>query len=57
MTSSAGSREKRRRIVSEVLYLGSVLFAIGAYAFAGWLLWQGVEVGYWIYCKVTGKDY
>ena len=43
--------------MSEVLYLGSVLFAIGAYAFAGWLLWKGVEVGYWIYCKVTGKNY
>ena len=43
--------------MSELAYLGSVLLAIGAYAVAGWLLWQGVEVGYWIYCKVTGKDY
>ena len=43
--------------MSEVLCLGSVLLAIGAYAFAGWLLWQGVELVYWVYCKATGKDY
>lgn len=43
--------------MGEVLYLGWVLAVIGAYAFAGWLLWQVVEGVYWIYCKVTGKDY
>jgi hypothetical protein len=43
--------------MSELAYLGSVLLAIGAYAVAGWLLWQGVELVYWLYCKATGKDY
>ena len=43
--------------MSELAYFGSVLLAIGAYAVGGWLLWQGVELGYWIYCKVTGKIY
>ena len=43
--------------MSEVLYLGWVLVVIGAYIFAGWLLWQVVEAGYWLYCKVTGRDY
>jgi len=43
--------------MSELAYLGSVLLALSAYAVAGWLLWQGVELGYWIYCKFTGKIY
>lgn len=43
--------------MSELAYLGSVLLAIGLYAVGGWLLWQGVELVYWIYCKFTGKDY
>ena len=43
--------------MSELAYLGSVLLAIGAYAFIGWALWQVVEGVYWVYCKITGKDY
>lgn len=43
--------------MSEVLYLLSVLVTIGAYVAGGWLLWQGVELAYWVYCKATGKDY
>jgi len=43
--------------MSEVLYLGSVLLALAGYAVGGWILWQAVEGVYWIYCKITGKDY
>jgi hypothetical protein len=43
--------------MSDVLYLGSVLFTLTAYAVGVWALWQGVELAYWIYCKATGKDY
>lgn len=43
--------------MSEVLYLGSVLLALGLYALAGVAMWAVVEAGYWIYCKITGKDY
>jgi hypothetical protein len=43
--------------VSELLYLGSVLLALAAYAVAGVALWLAVEGGYWIYCKATGRDY
>jgi fucose permease len=43
--------------MSELAYFGSVLLAIGAYAVGGWLLWQAVEGVYWVYCKMTGKDY
>lgn len=43
--------------MSEVLYFGSVMLALTAYVVGGWLLWQGVELVYWIYCKATGKTY
>lgn len=43
--------------MSELLYLGSVLLALAAYAVAGVALWGAVEGGYWLYCKATGKDY
>lgn len=43
--------------MSELAYLGSILFTLTAYAVAGWLVWQGVELGYWLYCKATGKEY
>jgi hypothetical protein len=33
------------------------MLALTAYAVGGWLLWQAVEAGYWIYCKITGKEY
>jgi len=38
-------------------YLLSVLLALAAYAVAFWLLLQVVEGVYWIYCKLTGRDY
>jgi hypothetical protein len=43
--------------MNELAYLGSILLAVGAWAVAGWVLWQVVEGGYWIYCKLTGKEY
>ena len=43
--------------MSELAYLLSVLLAIAAYAVAGVALWAGVEGGYWLWCKVTGRDY
>ena len=43
--------------MSELVYLGSVLLTLTAYAVAGWALWQVVEGGYWVYCKLTGKEY
>ena len=43
--------------MSELAYFGSIMLTLTAYAVGGWLLWQGVELVYWIYCKATGKDY
>ncbi len=43
--------------MSELAYLFSVLLALAAYAVAGVLLWAAVEGGYWLWCKVTGREY
>jgi len=43
--------------MSEIEYFLSIMLALTAYAVGGWLLWQGVELVYWIYCKATGKTY
>jgi hypothetical protein len=43
--------------MSEVIYLGSVLLTLTAYAVGVWALWQVVEGAYWVYCKLTGKEY
>jgi hypothetical protein len=43
--------------MSELLYLLSVLLALAAYAIAGYLLWRVIEGVYWIYCKLTGRQY
>jgi hypothetical protein len=43
--------------MSELAYLLSVLLGLAAYAVAGLALWAGVEGVYWIWCKVTGRDY
>lgn len=48
---------KRGKAMSEVAYLGSILLTFAAYAIAGWALWQLIEGGFWLYCKITGKDY
>ena len=43
--------------MSEIFYLGSIFMVLAAYAVGGWILWQGVELTYWLYCKATGKEY
>jgi len=43
--------------MSELAYLLSVLLAIAAYAVAGLALWAGVEGSYYLFCKITKRDY
>ena len=43
--------------MSELAYLLSVLLALAAYAVAGVLLWAAVEGVYYLWCKITGRDY
>lgn len=43
--------------MSDIIYLLSVLVALGIYAVAGAALWLAVEGVYWLYCKATGRDY
>ena len=43
--------------MSELAYFGSIMLMLTAYAVGGWLLWQAVEGAYWIYCKLTGREY
>jgi hypothetical protein len=38
-------------------YLLSVLLTLAAYGVGFWLLLKVVEGAYWIYCKLTGRDY
>ena len=41
----------------DIAYLLSALLAIAAYAVAGVLLWAAVEGIYYVWCKVTGREY
>jgi hypothetical protein len=43
--------------MSEIFYFLSVMLTLAAYVVGGWILWQGVELAYWIYCKATGRTY
>ena len=43
--------------MSELMYLLSVLLGLAAYAVAGVALWAAVEGVYYVWCKVTGRDY
>jgi hypothetical protein len=38
-------------------YLLSVLLTLTAYGVGFWLLLKVVEGAYWVYCKLTGRDY
>ena len=40
-----------------LIYLLSVLLSLAAYAVAGVALWAAVEGVYYVWCKVTGRDY
>jgi len=43
--------------MSELIYLSSVLLSLAAYAVAGVALWATVEGVYYVWCKVSGRDY
>jgi len=43
--------------MSELIYLLMALLTLAAYAGGIWLVWQGVELVYYVYCKVIGRDY
>jgi hypothetical protein len=43
--------------MSDLAYLLSALLAVAAYVVAGIALWLVVEGGYWLWCKVTGREY
>jgi hypothetical protein len=43
--------------MSELIYLLMGLLTVAGYIVGGWLLWQGVELVYWVYCKATGREY
>lgn len=43
--------------MSELIYLLMVLLTLAAYAVAGVALWAAVESVYYVWCKVTGRDY
>ena len=38
-------------------YLLSVLLTLAAYGVGIWLIIKAVEGIYWLYCKLTGRDY
>ena len=44
-------------IMNDLAYLLSALLAVAAYVVAGVALWLVVEGGYWLWCKVTGREY
>jgi len=41
----------------DLLYIGSALLALGLWACALGALWAVVEGAWWLYSKVTGKEY
>jgi hypothetical protein len=43
--------------MNSAIYLLSILLAISAWIVGAWLLWQGVELAYRVYCKVRGIEY
>lgn len=40
-----------------VLYTGQVVAGLAFLALQGVALWLAIEAGYWIYCKITKKEY
>jgi hypothetical protein len=43
--------------VETVYYFGSVLLGLGLLALQGVAVWLMIEAGYFIYTKLTGKEY
>jgi hypothetical protein len=42
---------------SDLMYLASGILAVGLWACALGALYLVIEGGYWLYCKVRGRDY
>lgn len=40
-----------------VYYFGSIVLGLAFLALQGVALWLAIEAGYWIYCKITKKEY
>lgn len=43
--------------MSELAYLLSVLLSLAALAAAAVALWAAIEGAYFIYCRITGRNY
>lgn len=43
--------------MSELAYLLSVLLSLAAYAVAGLALWGAVEGVYYVWCRISGREY
>lgn len=43
--------------MESILYLGSIFLGLGLLALQGVAVWLMIEAGWFIYCKLTGKDY
>ena len=43
--------------MSELAYLLSVLLSLAALAAAAVALWAAIEGVYFIYCRITGREY
>jgi hypothetical protein len=45
------------KVMSELIYLGSILLSFAVLIVGALGLWAMIEGGYWVYCKATGKEY
>jgi len=43
--------------MNSAIYLLSILLAVSAWIVSAWIVWQGVELVYRVYCKVRGIEY
>jgi hypothetical protein len=43
--------------MDSLIYLLTVILSLAAWAGLAWIAWQGVELAYYIFCKITGRDY
>jgi hypothetical protein len=43
--------------MNTLYYFASLFIGLGLLALQGLALWGLIEIGYWTYCKLTGKDY
>lgn len=43
--------------MESIYYLGSIFLGLGLLALQGALAWLILEAGWFIYCKLTGREY